>query len=260
MPNQVLRRLKPEDEELARKREELATIRAGLADRELELADCRQQLNAFQGRYLRQVGTLYAELDSLNSRIRSLQAARNPSPLADAQAEEARQQAHRTYQEAHGSASEAREFAPSPELKALFREAAKRIHPDLARDSLDQERRTRYMADANRAYQSGDTEELKRILLEFEDGADAFHGEGTGAELVRAIRQISQAKNRLAAIEAELAALRVSEIGLLQKDAERAELNGRDLLADLADTVQHQIETARKELEWLSVQGQKSND
>ncbi len=258
MPNQLLRQLKPEDEELARKREELATIRADLADRELELADCRQQLNAFQGRYLRQVGTLYAELDGLNSRIRLLQAERNPSPVADARAEEARQQAHRTYQEAHGSASEAREFAPSPELKALFREAAKRIHPDLARDSVDQERRTRCMAEANRAYQAGDAEGLKRILVEFEDGADSVHGEGTGAELVRAIRQISQARNRLAAIEAELAALQTSEIGLLRKDAESAERNGRDLLAELANTVRQQIEVARKELERLSVQGQDS--
>ena len=114
------------------------------------------------------------------------------------------------------------------------------------------------MAEANRAYQAGDAEGLKRILVEFEDGADSVHGEGTGAELVRAIRQISQARNRLAAIEAELAALRVSEIGLLQKDAERAELSGRDLLAELANTVRQQIEVAREELERLSVQGQDS--
>ena len=46
-----------------RKREGFAAIRSTLAERELELVDVRSQLAAFEGRYLRRVGTLYAELD-----------------------------------------------------------------------------------------------------------------------------------------------------------------------------------------------------
>jgi hypothetical protein len=59
MSSQITRRLKPEEEEILRKREELAAICATLAERELELVDLRSQLAAFEGRYLRQVGTLY---------------------------------------------------------------------------------------------------------------------------------------------------------------------------------------------------------
>ena len=59
MPGHIVRHLKPEEEELLRKREELAAVRATLAERELELVDLRRQLAAFEGRYLRQVGTLY---------------------------------------------------------------------------------------------------------------------------------------------------------------------------------------------------------
>ena len=55
----------------------------------------------------------------------------------------------------------------------MYREAAKRIHPDLATDPADRERRTRFMAEANRAYEAGDAEALQRILDEFQDGADA---------------------------------------------------------------------------------------
>ena len=51
MSSQITRRLKPEEEEILRKREELAVIRAALAERELELVDLRRELAAFEGRY-----------------------------------------------------------------------------------------------------------------------------------------------------------------------------------------------------------------
>jgi hypothetical protein len=254
MQGEISRRLKPEEQEMSRKREELAAIRATLAERELELVDLRSQLAAFEGRYLRQVGGLYAELDEWKARISELRARLDPSPASKAQAEEAREQARQTYEDAHGKASEAHDFTPSPELKRLYREAAKRIHPDLSKDSSDLERRTRLMAEANRAYQAGDAEALQRILDEYHEGADAVAGEGIGAELIRIIRQISQARNRLSAIEQDLANLRQSEIALLKKQAEESEQAGRDLLAELATDVREQIERTKKEYEALAKQ------
>ena len=248
----TVRRLKPEEEEILRKRDELTAIRATLADLELELVDLRSQLAAFEGRYLRQVGTLYAELDEWNARLSELRARLNPSAESTAQAEEAREQARQTHEHAHGTASEAIDFTPSPELKSLYREVAKRIHPDLAKDAIDLDRRTRFMAEANRAYETGDAETLARILHEYQDGADAVEGEGIGAELIRIIRQISQAKDRVAAIEQELAALNRSEIALLKKESEDGEQAGRDLLAELAIAVGKQIKLANQEYESLS--------
>lgn len=255
MPGQIVRKLRPEEEEVLRKREELAAIRATLADRELELADLRGELAGFEALYLRQVGALYAELDGWRARIAELKAQRNPSSEFKQQAEEARQQARQTYETAHGEASEAPHFAPSPDLKRLFREAAKRIHPDFAKDSADLERRTRLMAEANRAYQSGDADTLQRILDEYEDGADAIEGEGIGAELIRLIRQISLAGKRVADIEAELVKLRQSEIAQLRDEAEKAKQEGRDLLAELAAEVQGQIRLATKDYEALAPEG-----
>jgi len=251
MSRPIIRRLKPEEEEVLRKREELAAIRATLAERELELVDLRSQLAAFEGRYLRQVGTLYAELDEWKARISELEAQLHPSAASTAEAEEAREHARRTFEEAHGEASAAKDFTASPELKRMYREAAKRIHPDLTTDSADRERRTRFMAEANRAYETGDAEALQRILDEFQDGADAVTGEGVGAELIRIIRQISLAKTRLSAIEQELASLRKSEIALLKKQAEEMQQEGRDLLAELATAVREQIELAKKKHESL---------
>jgi chromosome segregation ATPase len=254
MSGQITRRLKPEEEELRRKHEELAAIRATLAEQELELVDLRGQLAAFEGRYLRQVGTLYAELDEWKARISELRARLDPSPTANAQAEENREQARQTYEEAHGKASETRDFSPSPELRSLFREVAKGIHPDLSKDAADHERRTRFMAEANRAYEAGDAEALRRILDEYQDGADVVEGEGIGAELIRIIRQISLAKSRVSAIEQELASLRQGEIALLKKQNEDREQDGGDLLAELAAAVREQIVRARKEYEALAEQ------
>jgi DnaJ-class molecular chaperone len=200
------------------------------------------------------VGVLYAELDEWEARISELRARLEPSAAAKEQAEQAREQARQTYSEAHGAASETSDFTPSPELKSLFREVAKRIHPDLCRDASDLERRTRFMAEANRAYEAGDAEALQRILDEFQDGADAVEGEGIGAELIRIIRQISQARGRVAAIEREMAALREGEIALLKKQAEEKERDGRDLLAELAASVREQIEVAKSEYEALANQ------
>ena len=254
MSGHLTRRLKPEEEEILRKREELAAIRATLAERELELVDLRSELAAFEGRYLRQVGVLYAELDEWKARIAQLRAKVDPSPAAQAEAEEAREQARQTYEDAHGAASQVHDFTPSPELKRLYREIAKRIHPDLAKDAADLERRTRLMAEANRSYEAGDAEALRRILDEYQDGADAVEGEGIGAELIRVIRQISQAKARVAAIEQELATLRQSEIAKLKKQAEERERAGGDLLVELAATVREQIERKKKQYEAFAKQ------
>jgi hypothetical protein len=247
MSSQITRRLKPEEEELLRKRDELATIHATLADLELEIVDFRSQLAVFEGRYLRRVGTLYAELDEWKARIAELQARLDPSAASAARAEEAREQARQTYDEARGEASETADFNPSPELKSLYRDVAKRVHPDLSKNSDDLERRTRFMAEANRAYEAGDDAGLRRILDEYQDGADESEGECIGAELIRIIRQISLASSRVSAIEQELATLRQSQIALLKKEAEDRRQEGGDLLAELASAVREQIELAKKQ-------------
>ena len=255
MSGPITRRLKPEEEELLRKREELAALRATLAERELELVDLRTQLAAFEGRYLRQVGTLYAELDEWRARISEFKARLNPSAASTAQAEDAREQARQTYEDAHGTASETREFTPSPELKRLYREVARRIHPDFATDPAERERRTRFMTEANRAYEAGDADALRRILDEFQDGAETVTGEGIGTELIRIIRQISLVKARLSAIEHEIATLRECEVAQLARDYEKAKQEGRDLLEELAASARERIRVAIEEYYFLVEKG-----
>src|SRR5271170_2111862 len=60
---------KPEEAELARKREEQAAIESELAERELRSANLRAEMGAFERQYLHFVGLRYAELDELKAEI-----------------------------------------------------------------------------------------------------------------------------------------------------------------------------------------------
>jgi len=254
MSSEIVKKLAPEEEELLLKREELASVRAALAERELELADLRAQLKGFEGRYLRQVGVLYSELDDWEAKIAEIEASLKPSETARQRARETRKRAEETHEATHGEASKARDFQPSPDLKSLFREAARRLHPDFAKDEAERLLRTRLMAQANVAYSQGDAEALQRILDDFGNSPESVQGEGVGAELIRIIRQIHRARKNIAAIENELSSLRASEIAQLKKDAEAAQQGGRDLLAELAADVRERIADAKKRHETLAVE------
>jgi len=212
----------------------LAGVRGALAERELELADLRAQLKSFEGHYLRQVGVLYAELDDWEANIAEIEASLKPSATASQRVQETRKRAGETHEATHGEASKARDFQPSADLRSLFREAAKRLHPDFAKDEADRLLRTRLMAQANAAYSQGDAEALQRILDEFGNSPESVQGEGVGAELVRS--------------------LRASEIAQLKQDAEAAQQEGRDLLAELAADVRKRIEGVKKKHETLAVE------
>jgi predicted nucleic acid-binding Zn-ribbon protein len=254
MPSAIVRKLTPEQEELDCKREELGAVRAALAERELELADLRAQLKSFEGRYLRQVGALYAELDDWEAKVAELEASLRPSASAQQNAQAARTRAEETHEATHGEASRIRDFKPSADLRSLFREAAKRIHPDFARDDADRQRRTHLMAQANDAYSRGDAETLQRILDDYDESSESVQGEGIGAELIRIIRQIHQARKNISTIEQELDELRTSEIAQLKMGADAAEEEGRDLLAELAATVHGQIADSRRRHETLTTE------
>src|SRR5271165_5432836 len=99
-------RKSPEEEELAQKREELELLQNQLAERELFLANLRAELAAFEGRYLREVGVLYAELDDWNARIAESVAEQEGTEEARAAATQARSQAEESHAAAHGEAAE----------------------------------------------------------------------------------------------------------------------------------------------------------
>ena len=254
MASNITRTQTPEERELAAKNADLAALEIQLAQRELDVATLRVELHGFEQRYLRTVGVKFAEIDDLEAQIAEAINRRNPPDEAARQrAAEARRRA--TESAGVTSALEVRthtvDFEPSEDLKRLYREIAKRIHPDLATDDAERAKRTRLMAEVNRAYAEGDEGRLRAILNEWETSPDAVTGVGVGAELVRTIRKIHQVEGRLAGIEIEIAKLNGSELSLLRARAEAEQINGRDLLARMADQLDAQILHLRRTTDGL---------
>lgn len=246
--------VKPEEQELARKREELTVLESELAERELRAANLRAELGAFERQYLHVVGSRYAELDSLKAELAEKWAEAQPdNERAQQAAREARQQANET-QACAGkkAAQEPRAFAATPELKRLYREVAKRIHPDLTSDGDDRSKRQQWMAEANRAYECGDEAGLMKILTTYECSPEAVQGAGTGADLVRVIRSVSQARGRLAEIEAEFEELSRSDLARLKSQVDVSAKQGRDLFEELVQRVENQMALAREQIGQLT--------
>lgn len=243
--------LKPEDQELVRKREEQVALESELAERELRSANMRAELGAFERQYLHFVGSRYAELDEYKAQIAERLAKEQPgNERAQQAARDARARADETKSTAgEKSTEEPRAFQASPEMKRLYRDVAKRIHPDLTSDRDDRAKRQELMAEANEAYERGDEAQLTKILTEYESSPEAVKGEGPGAELVRVIRRISQARSRLSEIEAELQQLLRSDLYQLKSRLDEAQKHGRDVLKEMIDKVDEQIAQARQRLD-----------
>jgi DnaJ-domain-containing protein 1 len=223
MENGIIHKLSPEQKELERKKIELATLEIELAEKELSLATFQAELNAFEKEYMRAIGIRYTELDRIEAQINQ-------------------------YIELLESN---RDFRPSPELKKLYREVAKKIHPDLATDDEERQRRKQLMTEANQAYEEGNLEKLKAILHDWESSPESVKGEGISFELIRIIRQIAQSRERLKVIQAEIVALEQTELYQLKTKVIEAEEFGQDLLVDMANELDEQINVAMKKLKDL---------
>jgi hypothetical protein len=254
MPAEIILQPGPNAAGLAEKRERLAAVRAALAEREADIAQIRAQLKAFEGRYLQRVGVLYAELDEIAARITEREVDLYDSDSARQRAQEARQRAQETHEAAFGADQEPVEFDPSPSLKTLFREVARRIHPDFASDDAEQKHFTLLMTRANHAYNCGDAETLQRLLDDHLEVNASGSDEGDGVTLLRLARQIQHAVRDIARLDGEQQTLLQSEIGQLYTGAEAAAHEDRDLLAELAAGLRERIADAQYRLEFVERQ------
>ena len=254
MPTAIFREPTLEEAELVRRRRELSALRAVLAERERELAALRDQLHSFEARYIRQVGVLYRQLDEWETRIAELQVSR-----------ETIEETERLLNEALKNSPAEQPDQPQPEapelsldLRNLFRELAKRIHPDFATDHHDERHRTHLMAQANAAFRREDAATLQRMLNGYDPSTGAWSHEDIAATLARTLTQIEQAKADTATLNTEIEALAQSEMAQLQQRTIAAALQGRDLLAELAARVKGNIGLAMRRFELDSARARRN--
>jgi len=235
-----------EQRELERLKKELNKLETDLVQHELDLNTLSAELKALDLLYIRKVGIQLIKLDLIDARIAEILAKLNPDDrAAEKRAQEARKHADEKTEEvktAQAAPEEETQFKPSESLRALYREAAKRIHPDLACDEDDRELRTRWMVEINAAYQAGNEARLQKLFEDWENSPESVQGTGTNADLERMIRKVARAKERLQEIQKDMERLRNSFAYTLKMRIRAAKKDGRDLLEDMAQKVTKQVE------------------
>jgi hypothetical protein len=248
----------PGAEELARRQAQLHVLSRQLLDRERDLAAYRNELHAFETTYRKALGSRYARLDQLAELLEETAEPRDDLGLDD---EDGDGPAERypgqgvpggqnwAWGEREPDKEPERRPVISDDAKRLFRQLARLIHPDLAGDAKERERRTNLMVAANDAYEQGDVAALERMLEDWHASPEAVTGNGAMAELERTLRRIAQVEASMRRIDEEVAELEASAMGWLRRRVEKAAGEGWDLLAHMVRELDRQIGEAQLELE-----------
>jgi ABC-type transporter Mla subunit MlaD len=247
----------------------LEGLRPRLIDAETQLADRLAAISAFEFQ-------VRARLDSLNRRLDGLQAEIDAlrQTLRRYQTDALdwddilprRDKGGETWRFEGGAASSGdfryRTSTENPravlegdllaKIKGLYRQLARRFHPDLAFNENDRAYRTDLMMAINAAYSAGDLAELERLGTE----PDSISRDPqTLEELALTLeREVDRCRRRLAEIATELARLESHKSAQLMKRAERAAAAGRDLLAELAADFRRRIAEKMVERDILETQ------
>ncbi len=227
------------DEQLREHLTTLQQLQDRLVERELALVELRQGLAAFERRYRKTLDSRYRWLEELLLQITKLRGEPSLPPGVDPR----------------GLTERLEPDPPSTEqaatAKELYRNLARKIHPDLADGPEDRVRRTQLMVLANVARDQGDIRALEELLEDWELSPERVLGTGTVPELTRVIRRINQLQRRLTDAERELRDLDESHLSLLRRDAEQADARGIDLLGSMASELEKVILQTEDELQQL---------
>src|SRR4051794_6388178 len=116
----------------------------------MEHATLRSELSAFESEYLHRVGVIDVQLQEVQAKLFARTGDRERSAAAQ-------QRFHETTT-AMQAVPPPPGPAPTEDLKTLFRDAAKRMHPDLMRDAAGRGHAEAFMKRLNEAYGAGDAD------------------------------------------------------------------------------------------------------
>lgn len=228
-----------EAQSILKRREELQTLEADIALKEPELIRLQTELLQFERIYLGVVGTRYddlAEIEKEISRLQGLDIDDEDEGESGSLADDAVGCGQNRFH--------------TDKLKKLYREVARKFHPDLVTCEIERHHRHQLMVEANRAYESG-AEDRLNDLLKAGESLESVSDAVMSAEMILLLRKIEEAKSSLAGIEADTANILASELYRLMRRIEAADTLGTNILNDLVAQVDRQIRKAKNRLEHL---------
>ncbi|TXL91659.1 hypothetical protein [Streptomyces sp. IB2014 016-6] len=240
-----------------------------LIEFEIALETFRVEVENFSRLHHQRLGPMYARLDELDAMIAEARASRSGDPEDLRKAREARamvqpmpgiEELFHDWLDSDGLSAEAaamltdqpvqppKRVRPTDEVRKLYRDLARKAHPDLAQEETERARREEFITRVNAAYGRGDEGLLRQLAEEWEAGpAPQEPRLSENEELYARLEWLAQRKELLTLLAQEL---EQSAIGamlqmapddpdrLLEEIAEQllAEVSGRE--SELARLVQ----------------------
>ncbi len=242
----------------------LAMLRPRLIEAETELSDRLAAISAFEFKLRSRIAKLTDKLDKLDAEIQELkrkmrwlgegwQTDPENEAVAWASGKTASETGDYRYREVAKEPRQALAEEERASLKQLYRQLARRFHPDMAIDEADREYRTQLMMAINAAYAAGDLEKLEQMLLE-PDAPHTIVIQSEQEQLDLLSRELTRVQNRLQEIDDELEQLDKHKSTLMMQRQAEIALAGRDWFAEVEAQLREDISMRQIERDVLEEQ------
>ncbi|MGW5467492.1 hypothetical protein [Streptomyces chartreusis] len=197
-----------------------------LIEYEIAVETFRVEVDNFSRLHHQKLGPMYTRLDELDARIAEAVAARTGDPEDIRKADEARarvmpmpgvEELFHGWMDGDGLFPEAaamltdqpvrppQRVRPSDEARKLYRELARKAHPDLAQEEAERARREEFITRVNAAYARGDEALLRELAEEWAAGpALKEQGPTPSEELYARLEWLAQRKEMLTLVAKDL--------------------------------------------------------
>ncbi|MFJ2637809.1 J domain-containing protein [Streptomyces sp. NPDC087511] len=197
-----------------------------LIEFEIAVETFRVEVENFSRLHHQKLGPMYTRLDELDAQIAEARAARTGDPEDIRKAQEARaivmpmpgvDELFHDWIDSEGLSPEAaamlteqpvrppKRVRPTEEARRLYRDLARKAHPDLAQDETERARRDEFIARVNAAYGRGDEALLIELAQEWAAGPEAPEAElSESEELYARLNWLTQRKELLTVLAQEL--------------------------------------------------------
>jgi hypothetical protein len=241
-----------------------------LIEYEIAVETFRVEIENFSRLHEQKLGPLYGRLEELDARILEARAARSGDAEDRRRAEEARarlapipgvEELLHGWMDDSGLFPEAvamltdqavrppQRVRPSEEARKLYRELARKAHPDLAQEEKERARREEFITRVNAAYARGDEAELRELAEEWAKGPELKRDPSPAEELYARLEWLAQRKELLALLAKELEESAIGHMLQLAPD------DPDGLLDEIGQQLLTQVTERERELAVLLAEG-----
>ena len=196
-----------------------------LIEFEIAVETFRVEVENFSRLHEQKLGPMYARLEELDARILEARAARSDDPEDRRKADEARarlapipgvEELLNGWMDGDGLFPEAtamltdqpvrppQRVRPSEEARKLYRDLARKAHPDLAQEDKERARREEFITRVNAAYARGNADELRELAAEWAAGPELRHVPSESEELYARLEWLARRKELLTLVARQL--------------------------------------------------------